>query len=524
MKRAAAKPSVPRRPQPSLAPLAATPADQMRRLNRWRETLNPLRGLTIQAAISRLDQAQRGIWADAQWTFQLIERRDEDLIAVIESTSGALTELNWYIRTCEGDPRRAAQWDDVLAAEQSALLLDRYNRILNLYEALDHLALAKFRGYAHVQIRAEGEWLDQVEMLDQWNVARDGMRGDWYWNPDAKAVPVGSLPPEYRLDPAAYLIVETPRPVDEVALIKYLRTSMSAKDWDAWIEIYGIPSWIVTLPPGVPAGKEDAYRDAAAEVAAGGSGALPHGSEAQAASAPGGTAPFREHMEWWSQRLVLAATGGLLTSVALPTGIGSGASDAHAETFARIARGRAKRSSEEFQRKIDRPILEEHFPGRPHLAYFEFDAREERDAAAIVDQVAKLAAAGLRVDPAQVEERTGYRVTIAPVAPLAPPPAPLLSRAASADASPAPAPSAATRAYAEAVRADLRPLAEAIWPLLDLEGDELRAGLNTLVSRRGQIADATLANTAAADLLERLLAEAAAEGILDAPQNPQNSP
>ena len=59
---------------------------------------------------------------------------------------------------------------------------------------------------------------------------------------------------------------------------------MSAKDWDAFIEIYGIPSWIITLPASVPAGQESEYRDAAAAVAAGGSGAIPNGSDAKAAA------------------------------------------------------------------------------------------------------------------------------------------------------------------------------------------------------------------------------------------------
>ena len=405
-------------------PLAGDRAAALRRLNRWRDRNNPLRGLTIAGAISKLDDAQAGIFADAQWAYQLIERRDEDLIAVIESTSAALLQLNWYVRTCDGDPRRAAQWDEKLAADQAAVLLDHYNRCENLYDALEHLALATFRGYAHVQVRADGDWLTSLEKLDQWNVARDGHHGDWWWNPEARNVPVSSLDPAHRLDPSAYLIVETPRPVDEVAIVKYLRSSMSAKDWDAYLEIYGIPGWIVTLPPNVPAGREDEYRDAAAAVAEGGSGSLPNGSTANAAAYPSGEPPFRAHMEWWSQRLVLAATGGLLTSVALPTGLGSGASDEHAATFGRIARGRARRISEQFQRKVDRELLDAAFPGAPHLAYFEFDAREETDLGEIVGQIVQLGAAGLRVDPAQVEERTGYRVTLAEPAAPAPSAAP----------------------------------------------------------------------------------------------------
>lgn len=500
-----------RRPQASPA-LAADPAAAARRLNRWRDGLNPLRGLTIAAAISRLDNVQRGITADAQWTYQLIERRDEDLIGVIESTSNALVQLNWYVRTCEGDARRKADWDEILAADQAAALLGHYNRVRNLYAAIKHLAMAYFRGYAHVQVAADGEWLADLGLLDQWNVCRDGFRGDWYWNPEAQNVPVASLPPSNRLDPSAYVVLETPRPVDEVALVKHLRCSMSAKDWDAFIEIYGIPSWIITLPASVPAGQESEYRDAAAAVAAGGSGAIPNGSDAKAAAYPAGTAPFAEHLRYWSERLVIAATGGLLTSVALPTGIGSGAAEEHAATFERIARGRARMISEAFQRTIDAAILDAAFPGRPHLAYFDLDAREETDTAAVVAQILSLSQAGYRVDPAQVAERTGYNVTPAPAAP--PPPAfPFASRAGQPLSR---ADQAAARAYAEAVRADLRPLAEALWPLMDLEGDALRDALGQLLKDRGKLADSILQNEHAAAILDQLMTTAAAEGVLDA--------
>lgn len=502
---AARKKAPPAAPQPALA---SDPAGTVRRLNRWRDSLNPLRGLTIAQAITRLDQVQRGITADAQWTYQLIERRDEDLIAVIESTSAALMQLNWYIRTCEGDKRRAAQWDDVLAAEQSAVLLEYYNRIDNLYAAIGHLASATFRGYAHVQIRAEGDWLTTLEIVDQWNVCRDGHHGDWYWNPEARNVDHSTLPPGNRLDPSAYMIVETPRPVDEVALIKHLRFGMSAKDWDAFIEIYGIPSWIITMPSGIPPGKEAEYSAAAAEVAAGGSGALPNGCTATAAGYPAGEAPFEKHMKYWSERIVLAATGGLLTSVALPTGIGSGASDEHAATFERIARGRARIMSEQFQRKIDAAILRAAFPGRPHLAYWDLDAREETDTGAIVTQVAALAAAGYMVDAAQVAERTGYKVTLAPKpaqttapfmarggTPLQNDRTPLQNRA-SAERAPRDAsgrkaaegqPEASTGQailadLARSLQDDLRPIADRISALLDLPDAERAAAAEALAA------------------------------------------
>jgi phage gp29-like protein len=505
-------------PPALFAPVAESLDATVARYNRWRDQLNPLRGLTLSSAISMLDRVQAGQTADFAWTCQLIERRDEDLIAVIESTTSALTQLEWRIRTAEGDVRRARDWDDALAADQSNVLLDHYNRSLNIYDVLEHLALSKFRGYSHAQIMADGQWLRTAEIIDQWHVCRDGHRGPWFWNPEAKDLPASSLPPSNRMDESAYLIVETPRPIDEVGLLKYLRCSLSSKDWDAFIEIYGIPSWIITMPPNVPKGKEEEYRDAALSVAKGGSGAIPNGSTASAAGYPAGQAPFRDHLQWWSERLVLAATGGLLTSVALPTGIGSGASDAHSETFARIARGRARLLSEEFQRKIDRRILDAAFPGRPHLAYFEFSANEATDTGAVIEEITKLASAGYRISASEASEKTGYTLIDTGALPAAAAPAPILSRAASAsEASPTPAAieDAAVSALVEARARNLAPVIDRLLAALaETDPAAMHASLSDILDDLPSLAAAAASGADAdASLLERILSDAVGAGF-----------
>jgi phage gp29-like protein len=505
-------------PPALFAPVAESLDATVARYNRWRDQLNPLRGLTLSSAISMLDRVQAGQTADFAWTCQLIERRDEDLIAVIESTTSALTQLEWRIRTADGDARQARHWDAILAADQSNVLLDHYNRSLNIYEVLEHLALSKFRGYSHAQIMADGQWLRTAEIIDQWHVCRDGHRGPWYWNPEAKDLPASSLPPSNRMDESAYLIVETPRPIDEVGLLKYLRCSLSSKDWDAFIEIYGIPSWIITMPPNVPKGKEEEYRNAALSVAKGGSGAIPNGSTASAAGYTAGQAPFRDHLQWWSERLVLAATGGLLTSVALPTGIGSGASDAHSETFSRIARGRARLISEEFQRKIDRRILDAAFPGRPHLAYFEFSANEATDTGAVIEEITKLASAGYRISSAEASEKTGYTLTDTGALPAAAPAAPILSRAASAsEASPTPPAieDAAVEALVEARARNLSPVIDRLLDALaETDDTAMRASLAAILDDLPKLAAASgEAADADASLLERILSDAVGAGF-----------
>ena len=44
--------------------------------DKWRQQFNPLRGLTLARAVSMLEGAQRGEYADIQWAYRFIERRD----------------------------------------------------------------------------------------------------------------------------------------------------------------------------------------------------------------------------------------------------------------------------------------------------------------------------------------------------------------------------------------------------------------------------------------------------------------
>lgn len=520
-------------PPVALSPRTTTPGQDIKRQDQWRDWYNPLRGQTIANAISLFDLAQAGITAELQWVYQLMERRYPALMCCIESTNSALLELNWYVRTSEGDKAKGAIFDKKLADEQAAALLERYNSITNIYGALEHLAMAKYRGYAHVQIAAEGKWLDELVTLNQWNVCREGYIGDWFWNPRAVQVKGGLTQTDQKLDASCYLVIECRRCINEMALINYLRASLSDKDWDAYIEIYGIPPWITILPPNIPAGKEDEYASAAAQVAAGGSGALPHGSEAHAATSPTGDSPFEKRLRYLEEQLVKAATGGLLTSLSMPQGLGSGATDAHEETFKRIARSRARMISEEFQRKIDVQILNTLFPDKPHLAFFEFDAKESTDVGQIFTHAKDARQAGFAMDVDQLQDRTGYKLTNAPLPAteritindkgdpqVAPDETGLTSRADSPSTGDRPvAPSALVRATAKAYRIaqrdEFRPLADHLWPLLDLEGTALESALQDLGNKFPALSKAILDKTTSAKVLQDALAAAAANGIAE---------
>ncbi len=112
--------------------------------------------------------------------------------------------------------------------------------------------------------------ITHLEIVDQWNVVRDGLRGDWKYNPDALMTSFAALPAANLMDPARFLFREVARPVNRFALVKFVRANLCEKDWDAFVEIYGIPGGVIVGPPNVPQGKEGEYEAAAGQIAEGG--------------------------------------------------------------------------------------------------------------------------------------------------------------------------------------------------------------------------------------------------------------
>ncbi len=381
-------------------------------LNKWREQFNPLQGLTLQRAVALSREYFLGQMADLQWAYFFVEQTDADLLALIERRNSRVLEMDWQIKKIEGADEKEAE-------DQAAYLRQRYDAIDNLYEAIEHMVMADFRGYAHCEKwrGADGE-INHLEVVDQWNVVRDGLRGEWKYNPDARSTNFTALPAEALMPREQFVIREVRRPINRIAFLKFVRANLSDKDWDAFVEIYGIPGGVTVGPPNVPVDKEADYVAAAKDIAEGGSGFLPNGSTYTPNMGPRGNQPFKERLDHLSEKLILAGTGGMLTMLAAPVGLsGGGQSKAHADVFEQIAKAVARRVGEVFTRDLSTAWLAQKFPGQKVAAYFAIAANVETDVGEVVNHIKLLSDAGFQVDPDQVSEETGYLVTLKAVAP-----------------------------------------------------------------------------------------------------------
>lgn len=509
------------------AVVSLTMAVHLSAANKWRDLFNPLRGLTIPRLVGYLEDGERGAYADLQWLYRFIEKRDATLRGGKRSLLSVVTEMEWEIKTVE-EKRLPQGCTKAMAEAQAVALRTAYDAIGNLTEALEFLCLAEFRGYAHLE-KIEGAvppWLDgqshhtivELRPVEQWHWCRDGLHGVWQYNAGAHS---GKTRGE-EVDLTRFIIREIDDPINEIAAIAFTRKQLSRKDWDGFIESFGVPSIFAVMPQNVPADKVDEYQELAEKVISDSRGALPFGTDVKSVD-PGarGAAPFEKHLEALDKEIVMAITSGQLTMLA-ESGSGTLAGGAHSETFMRVARALARRITSCMQQQFDRDILNARFPGQPPLAYFEILAEAETNVSEVIEDVTALKQAGFDVDAEQVAERTAYRVTRSgePVPPDKNVRTPLPNRANGEPQTANREPddvtddmlAASLDALLEGMAADFAPVATRLNELLMSAEDDaaLKAGMEKLLADLPDLAAAVGANDATVTAWRKILGAAAA--------------
>nr|AIF26381.1 hypothetical protein [uncultured bacterium fosmid pJB16B1] len=395
-------------------------SDEAKAAASWLQTVNPLRGMTATRMQQLYDASRAGDTVHLQWLYQEIEKIDPTLLICQQRRTGALAALDWNIKT--RNQKRTRGFDETLAQEQADCLELAFGDAdqANFNDAVEHLARGFFRGFSHVLPRwsDDGLSLKGFDCLDQWNFVRDPLTGQWYWNPEAHAY-TGYA--ECRPIPAGELVTfVAPYHIDYPAMTIYLRSAVGEQGWAKFVERFGIPPVILTMPQDIPSDQVESWRASAEKVAEGGSGAVPAGTTVNFCDGARGINPFKDFIHNQRELVVLMSTGGLLTSLT-ESGSGTLAGGAHSDTWAEVRRMDSAKVGSVLNRTLADAILDRAFPGRPHLAYFSFDTEAVPSPGEVFDDAAKAKASGYLIDKADLEERTGYRLvkdeTAAPALP-----------------------------------------------------------------------------------------------------------
>jgi phage gp29-like protein len=381
--------------------------------DKWREMFNPLDWLTLRQISAWLYLQQLGAHADITWLYEFIERRHPTLAACVHRRLSAMEKLDWDVLTTPEEelPEGCSMQD---AEVQQQLLLDDYNAIDNMEEAIEWMALADFRGFAHLEQHWADNQVVHLQPVPQWNMARAQKYGAWFYNQRAMPVypsPGAGLPGQLKpIDAANFIIREVRQPIDELAIFCAWRCIQAQKDFDGFIATFGIPPIFLIQPEGIPAEQAKEYQETAEQIVNDARGTLPHGSDVKTVESHAGGHPFLDYLKYQNEQIVLAATGGKLTMMT-ESGSGTLAGKAHKDTFDEIAEANAVSITRVFNMQFDRPRLAAKFPNKPILARFVLQGTEQSDKAQVVRDIAQLAAAGKSMNNQQVEDLTGYEVT-----------------------------------------------------------------------------------------------------------------
>lgn len=384
-------------------------------LDQWLERYNPLRGATMETLSCCFDEADQGRFSRVMWMARKMIRRDPTIRACTRRIYAQLMKLKGCVKVMETLP---AGLSETQAKAQEAYLKQKYEKITNLKAASAFSALADFHGFAHLEKHYDevGDVV-KLEPVPQWHWIRQGLYGAWQFNPKAQPWPMDAKD----INLADYVIREVDDPWIEIALINGLRKNQNDRDWDGFCARYGIASTFFTAPPGTGDDKMAEFQQMAEDMAADGTGILPHGADVKLHESASKGEVFDLKRKYHDSAIVLAATGGLLTMLA-ESGSGTLAGGAHSDSWKDLVSGIACEVSEVYQDQLDKVWLAEKFPGQPIGVYFELGfPEEEADRKETLDAVKLANEAGFEVDEGWIAEETGMPIK-RKAAPAMPPP------------------------------------------------------------------------------------------------------
>lgn len=375
------------------------------------DTLNPLWNVSSRQAQMIYDFARSGNYAQLEYLYNEIENCSPVFSVCVTRRTGALSELDWKV--VRSDERLNRNADAGLVKEQKEFLETAIAHIDNLPEALEHFALSSFRGFSVASVwRGSDGMPSHLECLDHWNVCRDLRNNKWLWNPGAVSFvnPTFSSSGMTEIPAEDSVALVRKRQIDWPAMKIFLREAIGERDWGRFLETYGLPPVIITMPEFTSKEDQDAYVEAAASVFEGRSGVIPNGSEVNFASESRGVNPFTEFVDHQMKLFVLLSTGGTLTSLSEATGIGSGASETQMDTWKQIVRADVRMVSNAINRQLCQRLISEHkdFKGKPILVEFSLDTEPRLTAKEAVELASSLSSAGYEMDVAELSQLTGF--------------------------------------------------------------------------------------------------------------------
>lgn len=236
-------------------------------------------------------------------------------------------------------------------------------------------------------------------------MCRPNRCGQWLYNENADPVPAH---PE-ELDREAVIIRES-MPIDLPAMFLICAKHHSVMAWDAFLDTFGIPNILISMPPNTTEEQALAFDLMAQKLIGEGRGTLPNGADVKTVeTAQNNTENFHSRAKWCNEAIITLATGGTLTVTSAPDS-GTLAGNAHTDSFERLCAGTARDISETINAQFCRRILKNAFPEEPILARFTLAPEPADERLQQAQILATLRQAGWKPTAETVEEMMHFPV------------------------------------------------------------------------------------------------------------------
>ena len=255
-----------------------------------------------------------------------------------------------------------------------------------LRDLIAHLGSFVFYGVAAaIPVLVDDLWLDTI-FIDSRDLSFDPRTGDPFWTH-----PVNGVPTKEPLDLNTTCMLYTESPLCLAIAQMYARYNVVLDKYCDYMERFGIPTVSVVMPP---TGDKNKYQESANAAQEGENVVWPNQTTVQFAPVDKSTAPFIEFLNYVDAEIVKLCTGGILTTLTAATGMGSGVSDSHSNTWAEVTMDDATDVGREISRVFSKK--------------FEIDKDIAVDSGTAIQQVVDLTQAGFEVDMKEASEASGW--------------------------------------------------------------------------------------------------------------------
>lgn len=366
---------------------------------------HPTRGLTPPKLAAILEAAEQGDLVAQAELGEDMEEKDGHIMAELGKRKRALLTLAWDIVP----PRNASSEEQKLAEYAREIVQDLTDFEDLLFDLLD--AIGKGYSGCEVEWRREGkEWLPAAFehrppswfMLDRDTRTELRLRD---MSPEGQALqPFGWVLHVHKAK-SGYI---SRSGLHRILAWPFLFKNYSVRDLAEFLEIYGLPLRLGTYPSGASPEEKATLLRAVVNIGHAAAGIVPEGMMIDfKEAAKGASDPYTAMIEWCERTQSKAILGGVATSEAVSTGLGSNVAKVHDEVRWDLTVSDARQLAGTLTRDVIYPLLalNKGLDSLRRCPRFMFDTGEPEDIGTYAESLPKLVGIGMRIPLAWAHEK-----------------------------------------------------------------------------------------------------------------------